>query len=258
MALDGTAVTGTGTVLGSPGFMSPEQAEGGQVGPASDVFALGCVLAYAATGAAPFGVGSPVVVQYRVVHGEPALGDMSGPLRDLVAGCLAKDPAGRPALAELLQALAGHRVPGEAAFPESFWPEPLAGLIRSRQAPPGMSRPGQAPLPAGSIVNDQATRDRTGGLVRVPVPRPRRPRRSPLRNPGVIAAAHRRQGHLRCSGERREGSRSAAGHADEHGLAIREPARRGRAGQTRDNDRGLGGAVQLQRLTPSCAGTTPG
>ena len=188
-ALDGTTVTGTGTVLGSPGFMSPEQAEGEQVGSASDVFALGCVLAYAATGAAPFGVGSPVVVQYRVAHGEPALGDMSGPLRDLVAGCLAKDPAGRPALSEVLRALDGHQVPGEASFPASFWPEPLAGLIRSHQvAPPGMPLPGQAPLPAGDVVNEQATHGLTGP-VRVLAPQPRRPRRSPFRNPGVIAAA---------------------------------------------------------------------
>jgi serine/threonine protein kinase len=187
-ALDGTAVTGTGIVLGSPGFMSPEQAEGGPVGSASDVFALGCVLAFAATGAAPFGVGSPIVVQYRVAHAEPALDGMIGPLRDLVAGCLAKDPAGRPALAGLLQALASHRVPDEAAFPASFWPEPLAGLIRSHQAPPGVPPPDQDQPLARNVAVEQATFDPTE-LVRVLAPQPRRPRRSPFRNPGVIAVA---------------------------------------------------------------------
>ena len=57
-AFEGTSVTAAGMVVGTPGYMSPEQAEGAQAGPPSDVFSLGCVLAYAATGSAPFGGGA--------------------------------------------------------------------------------------------------------------------------------------------------------------------------------------------------------
>ena len=69
-AFEGTAVTSTGMVVGTPGYMSPEQAEGQQAGPPSDVFSLGCVLAYAATGLAPFGGGSAASILYRVVTAE--------------------------------------------------------------------------------------------------------------------------------------------------------------------------------------------
>ena len=72
-AADGTALTAAGVVFGTPGYMSPEQAEGKAAGPGSDVFALGCVIGYAATGAGPFGSGTAAAVLYRVVHGEPAL-----------------------------------------------------------------------------------------------------------------------------------------------------------------------------------------
>ena len=72
-AVEGTSLTSTGLVLGSPGFMSPEQAEGGTVGPPSDMFSLGTVLAFAATGEGPFGSGSMPALIYRVVHGTPDL-----------------------------------------------------------------------------------------------------------------------------------------------------------------------------------------
>jgi len=79
-----------GVVRGTPSFMSPEQAEKpATVGPASDVFSLGSVLAFAATGTAPFGGGPPATVLYQIVHKEPDLKGMTGPLRDLVARCLA-------------------------------------------------------------------------------------------------------------------------------------------------------------------------
>ena len=72
-ASDGTVLTAAGVVFGTPGYMSPEQAEGKPAGPASDMFALGCVIAYAATGAGPFGTGTAAAVLYRVVHAEAAL-----------------------------------------------------------------------------------------------------------------------------------------------------------------------------------------
>ncbi|MET8703957.1 serine/threonine-protein kinase [Kitasatospora sp. NPDC004723] len=98
-ALDAaTGLTQSGFVVGSPGFMSPEQANGQPAGPPGDVFSLGAVLAYAATGVHPFGEGvSAAVLLYRVVHEEPDLAGLGGgPLRSIVLACLAKDPADRP------------------------------------------------------------------------------------------------------------------------------------------------------------------
>ncbi len=101
-AAEETALTQTGLVMGSPGFMSPEQAQGLEVSPASDVFSLGAVLAFAATGTDPFGTGAPSALMYRVVHQEPALGGMSGRLRGAIEACLRKNPAERPTTASLL------------------------------------------------------------------------------------------------------------------------------------------------------------
>ncbi|MBV2152419.1 serine/threonine-protein kinase [Kitasatospora sp. SUK 42] len=97
-ALDAAAgLTRSGYVVGSPGFMSPEQANGQPVGPAGDVFSLGAVLAYAATGVHPFGEGvSAAVLLYRVLHEEPDVAGLPDPLRTIVLDCLAKDPAARP------------------------------------------------------------------------------------------------------------------------------------------------------------------
>jgi len=106
-ALDAaTALTQSGFVVGSPGFMSPEQAHGRPAGPPGDVFSLGAVLAYAATGIAPFGEGvSAAVLLYRVLHEPPELGDLDGELRELILGCLAKRPEDRPTPAELQERL---------------------------------------------------------------------------------------------------------------------------------------------------------
>ncbi|MFD8701164.1 serine/threonine-protein kinase [Kitasatospora sp. NPDC059648] len=97
-ALDATSgFTRSGYVVGSPGFMSPEQANGQTVGPAGDVFSLGAVLAFAASGVHPFGEGvSAAVLLYRVLHEEPDVAGLSEGLRAIVLDCLAKDPAARP------------------------------------------------------------------------------------------------------------------------------------------------------------------
>ena len=132
-AADGTALTAAGVVFGTPGYMSPEQAEGKAAGPASDVFALGCVIAYAATGAGPFGSGTAAAVLYRVVYGEPALEAVPPELREIVSACLAKDPSARPALRTLATAIAGG---GHATGPSAvaFWPRSVAGIIGAYQA----------------------------------------------------------------------------------------------------------------------------
>jgi Protein kinase domain/KAP family P-loop domain len=88
--------------MGSPGFMSPEQALGQKVRPPSDVFSLGAVLAFAATGERPFGTGTPFVLLDRVIHGSPDLDKVPTEVRPLVERCLAKDPRERPSVASLL------------------------------------------------------------------------------------------------------------------------------------------------------------
>jgi WD40 repeat protein len=109
-ALDATHASTT--VLGTPGFMSPEQASGLQVGPPSDVFALGSVLTFAATGYGPFGTGSAEAIVYRVVHHDPDLTRLPAHLTGLISACLAKNPEKRPSLTEILDRLA---VPSETA-----------------------------------------------------------------------------------------------------------------------------------------------
>ena len=101
----GDRITRTGTVVGSPGFMSPEQVEGGRLTPASDVFGLGSLLTYAVTGRTPFGAldTSPHLLTYRIVHEPPELDRVPDELRELIGGCLARDPAARTPLAELLR-----------------------------------------------------------------------------------------------------------------------------------------------------------
>ena len=132
-ATDGTVLTAAGVVFGTPGFMSPEQAEGKPAGPASDMFALGCVIAYAATGTGPFGTGTVAAVLYRVVHAEAALDGVPPGLREIVAGCLAKDPAARPTPAALAAAIASqNQDTGPSAV--AFWPRPVANVIGAYQA----------------------------------------------------------------------------------------------------------------------------
>jgi eukaryotic-like serine/threonine-protein kinase len=110
--VDAAALTNASGVVGSPGFMSPEQAEGHPVGPATDIFSLGGVLAFAATGEPPFGAGPASALLYRVVYGMAATGNVPAALRSLVERCLAKDPADRPTTDDLLAEL-GYAAPAD-------------------------------------------------------------------------------------------------------------------------------------------------
>ncbi|MYY03788.1 MULTISPECIES: bifunctional serine/threonine-protein kinase/ABC transporter substrate-binding protein [unclassified Streptomyces] len=114
-----TALTATDAVIGTPGYLAPEQAVAGPLGPGCDVFSLGCVLVYAATGRRPFGTGTPAGVLFRTVHEEPDLHGVPAALLPLVTACLAKDPADRPGTGEVARTLAGSpadwEVPGLAA-----------------------------------------------------------------------------------------------------------------------------------------------
>ncbi|MFE6869246.1 protein kinase [Kitasatospora sp. NPDC057692] len=130
-ALDsGTGLTQSGQVFGSPGFMSPEQANGLPAGPASDVFSLGAVLAYAATGRMPFGSGvSAPVLLYRVLHEEPDLSGLAGPLSALVRDCLAKDPSARPTPERLRERLDGDGTAAARLGRGDWLPTALAAAV---------------------------------------------------------------------------------------------------------------------------------
>ncbi|MFI6691502.1 protein kinase [Streptomyces sp. NPDC050433] len=97
-------LTRTGGMVGSPGFMAPEQVRGTPVTPACDVFCLGSVLAYAATGRLPFGAADTAVhlLMFRIAQEEPDLSELPEGLRELVGDCLKKDPAERPTPAQIL------------------------------------------------------------------------------------------------------------------------------------------------------------
>jgi outer membrane protein assembly factor BamB len=146
-ALDGIALTTGGVTFGTPSYMSPEQAEGRSAGPASDVFALGSTLCFAATGGTPFGDGDPPAVLRRVVHTAPALDGVPGELRGLIAACLAKNPADRPGLPEILRACQAHAPqPGDPDYGSaSFWPAQVAALIAAHQVGPDGVAPAREP-----------------------------------------------------------------------------------------------------------------
>ena len=110
-AADATALTRPGQALGTPAYMAPEQATGSGLHAASDLFAFGGVLVFAATGRAPFGSGEPAALLYRVVNEEPDLGGVPERLLPLVTACLAKDPEERPGLDSVLAELTGTALP---------------------------------------------------------------------------------------------------------------------------------------------------
>ncbi|MET9955057.1 serine/threonine-protein kinase [Streptomyces sp. NPDC006339] len=128
-ALESTRLTSTGMAFGTPGFLAPEQAQGGEVGAAADVFALGAVLVAAAGGSA-FGEGTPMALMYRSVHEEADLSALPEGLRVIVAACLAKEPGRRPTPEELLDFFVPEAAPDTAAdtaadTPAEPSPDPL-------------------------------------------------------------------------------------------------------------------------------------
>ncbi|WP_433887947.1 protein kinase domain-containing protein [Streptomyces sp. CA-111067] len=148
-ALDGTSLTQTGLQVGTPGFLAPEQLTGGAITAAVDMFALGVVLSQA-TGAAPFGDGPSAARHYRVVHEEPDLSGVPDELRDLIAGCLSKNPLHRPSPTEFLGRLTVRE------RPDGEWLPAEATALLPRTAPtvsgPGAAHPPtvkSGPAPAG-------------------------------------------------------------------------------------------------------------
>ncbi|GIJ52721.1 serine/threonine protein kinase [Virgisporangium aurantiacum] len=155
--LDLTPLTGPGKIWGSPGYLSPEQVtDPDRTGPASDVFALGAVAAYASTGTGPYGDGDGHARIYRLVNGEPDLSRVDPSMRELIARCLSRDPDDRPTPDEIIAEL------GEPAFGPGWLPPAVAAMIEERTtqlaeliaiAPPVSPAP-QNGGPAGSAWQD--------------------------------------------------------------------------------------------------------
>ena len=118
-AADGTSVTQSGVIVGSPAWMAPEQAQGRESTPAVDVFSWGATVAFAATGRSPFGEGRPEAIIYRVVHEEPDLGGVDTRIRSVVVEALRKEPLARPTSDQTLvsvvrSAMGGSTPPGDS------------------------------------------------------------------------------------------------------------------------------------------------
>lgn len=173
-ALGDHGMTASGDVVGTPGFIAPEQITGdAPVTAAADVFALGAVLGFAATGRNPFGDGTVAILLYRAVHEEPDLADVPPGIRELVAGCLDKAPGRRPSVDEVLERTADPEAP-------LWWrEEPLRSLVRGERE----ERPREhtAVLP---------TKEVTAATAPAPVARPGRDveRRRELTRRGVLVA----------------------------------------------------------------------
>ncbi|MFF3373072.1 protein kinase [Streptomyces sp. NPDC002680] len=155
-APDGTAITVTGQNVGTPAYMSPEQARGREVTAASDVFSLASTLTYAVTGQAPFGEGTGVDVLFGVAFEPPRdevldlVGTVDAELAAFIRTCLDKDPERRPLPETVFRTAIGHQLspssPAPAAPPRVKRPKPLP-----EAAPP----PAPAPTPVTAPPGDR-------------------------------------------------------------------------------------------------------
>ena len=176
-----------GLVVGTPSFMSPEQAMGRDVGPLSDVFSLGAVLAFAATGRKPFGTGTAAAVLERVVGGPPALEDSPPEVRTLIERCLAKDPGERPTAAALLADVTAAQAASE--------PSPRPAAQAADVSPGGEPHPGATrrrawrPLITASAVAGILAASGAAGYS-LNAATPPRPGESALSPPEARMAAH--------------------------------------------------------------------
>ncbi|MEV4453504.1 serine/threonine-protein kinase [Streptomyces mirabilis] len=153
-------LTRTGALVGSPGFMAPEQVRGDRVTPACDVFCLGSVLSYAATGALPFGAANSGVhaMMFRIAQEDPDLDGVPEGLADLVRHCLRKDPAARPGLDEILERIGAEDTVVEGRSRDPWLPSALvAQLGRHAVRLLDTENPAERPAPAPAPPTRQAT-----------------------------------------------------------------------------------------------------
>ncbi|MFB4282391.1 MULTISPECIES: serine/threonine-protein kinase [unclassified Nonomuraea] len=135
-------VTSTGEIVGTPRYMAPEVLRGDPVSPACDVFSWGCLVAFAASGRAPFGGGTLPSIVYQVLNTEPNLDAVEPGLRELVAAALHKDPAMRPTAQQLLDHLVGREAaPEQAARTVSVaWQQSTLPYTPAPPAKPGRGK----------------------------------------------------------------------------------------------------------------------
>ncbi|MFF3140740.1 protein kinase, partial [Streptomyces sp. NPDC057927] len=153
-------LTRTGALVGSPGFMAPEQVRGDRVTPACDVFCLGSVLSYAATGALPFGAANSGVhaMMFRIAQEDPDLDGVPEGLADLVRHCLRKDPVARPGLDEILERIGAEDTVVEGRSRDPWLPSALvAQLGRHAVRLLDTENPAERPAPAPAPSTRQAT-----------------------------------------------------------------------------------------------------
>lgn len=149
-------------ILGTPAYMAPEHMGDTPPGPASDVFAWGSVMVFAASTHPPFGSDGLPAIMRRLLFEDPDLGALDGDLREIVTECLAKDPAERPLAGQVLFRLLGH----PAGAPERTAPTRLlaegtevagavTGAVRTR--PRRWVRPVVATVTAGALTSAVTT-----------------------------------------------------------------------------------------------------
>ncbi|MFI6918389.1 serine/threonine protein kinase [Nonomuraea spiralis] len=188
-ALNATS-TISSMVVGTPSYMPPEQIMGHTVGPAADMFSWASAMVYAASGRAPFGSDTMPAVINRVLNQQPDLGVLDGALRDVVAACLAKDPAQRPTAEQVIMRLLQHPMPANSAILAAAAAEAVPARPPSpgpMTGPPGPPPPGPMTGPPGPMtgpVPGAAPNPMTGP---VPGPPPYPPRQQQWHPPSPYA-----------------------------------------------------------------------
>ncbi|MEU6544601.1 protein kinase [Streptomyces sp. NPDC046859] len=190
--VDETGLTRTGSLIGSPGFMAPEQVRGDRITPACDVFCLGSVLAYAATGRLPFGSveSGAHAVMFRIAQDEPDLEGVPEGIAELVRDCLRKKPEARPSLDAILERTGAEDTVSGGRSRDPWLPSALVAqlgrhavrlLDAEDPVPPGPAAPA-SPGPGGERPGEAAA-------PVPPAPGPGKAKAAPAAAPGPVPAA---------------------------------------------------------------------
>ncbi|MGH3151722.1 MAG: serine/threonine-protein kinase, partial [Streptosporangiaceae bacterium] len=186
-----TGITSTGALVGTFAYMSPEQMRGDPAGPASDVFSLGGMLAFAATGRPPFGSDSPPAIMYRVINEQPDLSGLADQgLAGLISECLAKAPEARPPVPGLVAVIRSGPAPAPSGRPLSAADGPPTQTQLSAPRSTEPTREITDPLAAAAPAGPPApARNGYAPPPSAPPPTARLPRRRIRRGPIIAAAA---------------------------------------------------------------------
>lgn len=284
-----TGFTLSGELLGSPGWWAPEQVRGEMVSPAADIFAWGCLVAYAGNGRHPFGRGDPITMAHRVLNTPPDLGALPAPLNELVRLATSMDPALRPTAQDLLIALVGGNTPPASINPPTLvatemltdWQPPRnvvdePDVTASFTTPPASDTlgkapsgpnpiPGAAPSPAPSI-DELARREEQAAKEELA----RRPARFQAEAPGRAPAqgqeppasfgqpgpsGQERRPHPPAGASARDLPRQVAGLPGSEQLREMESSR-ARGADTQPGDRTVDAAPELLPSEPDTLGGT--